>query len=143
MKLNPFDWNHPIKSHFQDDFWKNFQNVFNGNDQQTRVNLYQAGHELKCLLFLPGIKKVEDIYLNVSDNTLEVSGNNIQEHSGFQLIQQEFSQGPFKRIIELPFPVRKDKIDASYSRGIVTVHLYRLIPDNNKGQKGIMIRDDE
>jgi HSP20 family protein len=143
MKLNSFDWNHPFKSPFQDEFWNNFQSAFNGNDQQPRVNIYQAGHELKCIIFLPGVKKVEDIFLNVSENTLEVSGNNSQEHSGFQLIQQEIPQGPFKRIIELPFPVRKDKIDASYNRGLVTIHLYRLIPENKQGQKGILIRDDE
>ncbi|WP_332692653.1 Hsp20/alpha crystallin family protein [Halalkalibacter lacteus] len=141
--MNSSEWNHPFKSHFQDEFWKNFQNVFSGNDQHPRANIYQAGHELKCILFLPGIKKVEDIYLNVGENTLEVSGNTSFEYPGFQLIQQEITQGPFKRIIELPFPIRKDKIDASYNRGLITIHLYRLIPDNNMGQKGISIRDDE
>ncbi|WP_157801005.1 Hsp20/alpha crystallin family protein [Bacillus solitudinis] len=141
--MNSYDWNKPFQGQFQDEFWKSFNTFFNGNEQHLRVNLYQSGHELLCIVFLPGIKKVEDIHLNAYENVLEISGDNSLDYEGFQLVQQEISQGSFKRKIELPFSVRKDKIDASYSRGVLTIHLYRLIPDKNKNQQGIVIRDDE
>ncbi|WP_052144699.1 Hsp20/alpha crystallin family protein [Halalkalibacter okhensis] len=141
--MNFNEWNNPFKSQFQGEFWDNFNNLFNGNHSQPRVNLYQAGHELICNVFLPGIKKVGDIHLSVNGSTLEVSGSNSLEYNGFQVIQQEFHHGPYKRIIQLPYSVRKDKIDAAYKSGLLTVRLYRLIPENNKEMEGIPIRDEE
>ncbi|WP_332628737.1 Hsp20/alpha crystallin family protein [Halalkalibacter flavus] len=141
MDIN--EWNNPFQSQFQGEFWNNFNNLFNGAYSQPRVNLYQSGHELICNVFLPGIKRVGEIHLSVNGSTLEVSGSNSLEYNGFQIIQQEFPHGSYKRIVELPFPVRKDKIDASYKSGLLTVHLYRLIPVNEKEKLGIPIRDEE
>ncbi|MCL7748456.1 Hsp20/alpha crystallin family protein [Halalkalibacter alkaliphilus] len=137
------EWNNPFQNQFQGEFWNNFNNLFNGAHSQPRVNLYQSGHELICNVFLPGIKRVGDIHLSVNGSTLEVSGSTSLEYNGFQIIQQEFPHGSYKRIVELPFSVRKDKIDASYKSGLLTVRLYRLIPVNEKEKLGIPIRDEE
>lgn len=136
------EWNTPLKKFFEDDFMGNFNNFFNGMVQQPRANLYESENELVCAIFLPGIKNVEEIMLSINERTLEISGNSRLEYNGFRIKQEEIFQGEFKRIMELPYPVRQDKSDAYFQRGILTVHLYRLIP-NNKSNKGIVIRDEE
>ncbi|WP_183040924.1 Hsp20/alpha crystallin family protein [Salipaludibacillus neizhouensis] len=137
------NWNKPFKKFFEDDFWSSFNGIFDGNDHhQPKANVYESGNELICLIFLPGIKKLDDIRLNINEKTLEVSGTSSLENNGFHLIQKELYEGPFKRIVELPFSVRRDKMDAFYQRGLLTVHLYRLI-ENNKSNHGVSIRDED
>lgn len=135
-------WSKPMQRFFEDDFLGNFNSFFNGMIQQPRANLYESENELICAIFLPGIKKVEDIHLTIDERTIEVSGTSNLEYNGFRLNQEEIYQGEFKRVMELPYPVRQDKSEASYQRGILTVHLYRLIPDN-KSTHGVTVRDED
>ncbi|WP_280771965.1 Hsp20/alpha crystallin family protein [Salipaludibacillus daqingensis] len=142
MDYYSHEWNSPLKKFFEDDFLGNFNSFFNGMVQQPRANVYESENEIICAVFLPGIKKVEDIHLTINDRTLEVRGNLNLDYNGFRLNHEEIYQGEFKRVMELPFRVRQDKKDASYQRGILTVHLYRLIPDN-KSTHGVTVRDED
>ncbi|MFD2510493.1 Hsp20/alpha crystallin family protein [Halalkalibacter alkalisediminis] len=135
------EWSKPFKHIFEDEFWGKFNQYFNGAGNQPKANIYESGNELICTFFLPGIKSVEDIRLNVYESVLEVSGVINLEYNGFRLIHEEQQQGSFKRTLELPFPVRKDKVEASYKRGLLAVHLFRLIP--NKSTQAISIIDEE
>ncbi|WP_416148234.1 Hsp20/alpha crystallin family protein [Salipaludibacillus sp. HK11] len=131
-----------MKKFFEDDFLGNFNSFFNGMVQQPRANVYESENEVICAIFLPGIQNVEDIDLTINERTLEVRGTSRLEFKGFRITQEEVYQGEFKRIMELPYLVRQDKSDATFKRGILTVHLYRLITDK-KSNNGVVIRDDE
>ncbi|WP_227936818.1 Hsp20/alpha crystallin family protein [Alkalihalobacillus deserti] len=141
MEFHSNEWKKPFKSIFEDEFWGKFNNYFSEVGNEPRVNIYESRNELLCTVFLPGIESVDDIRLNIHDNVLEVSGVLNLDFSGFSLIHEEQHQGAFKRAIELPFSVRKDKVEASYKRGILAVHLFRLF--SSKNSQTILIKDEE
>ncbi|UTR10084.1 Hsp20/alpha crystallin family protein [Evansella sp. LMS18] len=122
----------PFKRFFEDDFWGNFDNMFQELEQQKksqfpRVNIYESGNELICILAMPGVERLEDIHLNVTGNILTVSGSTNLPIRNFQPKQEEIYQGNFNRDIQLPYPVRSDKVNASYKRGLLFVYLHRLL----------------
>ncbi|KIL76289.1 Hsp20/alpha crystallin family protein [Bacillus badius] len=139
---NYFDgWDSLFKKFFEGEVEGKFHHYFKGTDNQLRVNLYESKDKLMCLFLLPGVPKVEDIHLNVHEQMLEVRCDIRFDHKGFRVVQEEFHEGAFTRIINLPFPVRADQVEASYKRGLLAVQLVRRTPHNE--HTGILIRDVE
>ncbi|MEK4027964.1 Hsp20/alpha crystallin family protein [Pseudobacillus sp. FSL P4-0506] len=134
-------WDALFKKFFDGEVEGKFNQYFKGAENQLRVNLYESKDELLCLFLVPGVKKVEDICLTVNEKMLEVSCDIHFEHSNFRVIQEEFNEGTFTRVINLPFLVRKDRVDASYKRGLLAVRLVRLPPSNEN--QTISIKDEE
>ena len=58
------------------------------------------------------------------------------------MIQEEIVQGTFHRIIELPYHVRQDKIQARYKNGLVWIELYKDV-EFEKNLKLINIEVDD
>lgn len=59
-------------------------------------------------------------------------------------MKEEILQGVFEREIQLPFPVRADKIEATYKNGLVFIQLHRLISDSSKRKKvNVRLLEDE
>ncbi len=137
------EWMKPFQKTFDQNFFKSFQHLFENkdNDHNIKVNIYEGINEMLCVIFIPGIKNVENINLYAQSNLLTVSGNINIEFPSFQLTQSEFHNGNFKRNITLPYPVRYDKVDAHYERGLLIIHLYRLLTPSN--EKQISIRNLE
>lgn len=119
------NWNKSFQSFFGDDFFSDFQNLI-FDSSGPKLNIYESGNEILCVFALPGLK-LEEVDIYAYEKTLEVKGTLHVNYNGFRTIQEEISQGPFKRTVELPYPVRDDKVDASYQRGILIIHLHRLI----------------
>lgn len=120
----------PFQKTFDQNFFKSFHHLFDQNQNQykeIKTNLYEGINEILCVIFLPGVRDVNTISLKVQGNTVSVSGYFNIEFEGFQATQQEFENGNFKRFIELPYPVREDKIGAEYKYGLLIIHLYRLL----------------
>ncbi|MBU8906373.1 Hsp20/alpha crystallin family protein [Desertibacillus haloalkaliphilus] len=129
----PNNWKDMLPKFLGDDFFSNFENLANDNSP-AKVNIYETGNELLCVFSLPGLK-LEDVDIYAYERTLEVRGSVHVDFSGFRLIQEEIPQGPFKRTLELPYPVRDDKVDAAFQRGLLVIHLHRLIRSNQAKQK--------
>lgn len=124
------EWMKPFQKTFDQNFFKNFHHLFENSNQQNhdiKVNIYEGNNELLCVVFLPGIKNVETITLKVQGNTVDVSGYFQVEFEHFQLTQKEVDSGNFKRIIQLPYAIREDKVNAQYKHGLLIVHLHRLM----------------
>ncbi|ARK30062.1 Hsp20/alpha crystallin family protein [Halalkalibacter krulwichiae] len=136
----------PFKKFFGEDFWGNFDHMFQEFESQKKsqfpkTNIYESGNELICLLLLPGIERMDDINLNVNSNILSVSGTIHLPFESYHSNKEEIFAGSFKRDIQLPFPVRSDKVIASYKRGFLKVYLYRLLVKSS--QSSIVIEDLE
>jgi HSP20 family protein len=132
MFNNSNEWNKQFQGFLDEDFWDNFNRYFSGgNNEHPKYNLYQSENELICIIFLPGVKYKENLKLNINGGFLEITGMTTVEYQEYQLLKEELGLGSFNRMIELPFSVRKDKIDAYFKDGLLEVHLYKLIPDNN------------
>ncbi|WP_209124776.1 Hsp20/alpha crystallin family protein [Alkalihalobacillus sp. BA299] len=118
-------WKKSLTKFMDDDFWVDFQEMMYENT--PKINLYESGNELFCLVALPGLKDVSQIDVYAYKRVLEIKGLIHLRFPNFRLIQEELLHGRFERTIELPYPVRDDKVEATYQNGILYVHLHRLI----------------
>lgn len=133
-------WQQHFKKIFDDDFFSNFQHLM--TDSGPKVNLYENGNELVCIIALPGLKDMNDVSIFANKQALDVRGRFRLDVPHFQIVQEEIFHGTFTRSIDLPFAVRHDQIDASYQYGLLTIHMHRLIPTHENQQK-IDIKDLE
>ncbi len=83
---------------------------------------------------LPGMEE-KDIEVNLADNGLTIKGEKKaeKEEQGKDNWYRETSYGAFHRFIPLPEGLDKEKVDAHFKNGVLTVTLRRL--EEAKGKK--------
>jgi HSP20 family protein len=88
------------------------------------VDVYEDKDNLLVKAELPGLKK-EDIQISLDNGNLTLSGERKQEekHQDAGVYRSERWVGRFHRTVSLPCRVDVEKIDASYSEGVLTVTL--------------------
>lgn len=91
------------------------------------VDLSETETELAARFDLPGIK-ASDIDIQVTDNVLTVSGERSEEKeekkgNGRSFHRIERRMGSFSRSIVLPCAVNRDKVDATYKDGVLSITL--------------------
>ncbi|MBM7572778.1 Hsp20/alpha crystallin family protein [Aquibacillus albus] len=142
--MDPFqnmsDWKKNMDHFFGQSFWNEFEDVL--KPPVPQINLYKFENELICYVNLPGVKDLEKIDAFVDYATLELKGVIDIQHAGGQVIKDEIIHGAFERKVELPYPVRSDKIDATYQYGLMVLRLHRLITDKHKKNR-LQIRNLE
>ncbi|WP_059104085.1 Hsp20/alpha crystallin family protein [Shouchella shacheensis] len=147
-KSRPNGWKKSLPSFLGEDFFSSFENMdfesspgstTSSTSSSSSVNIYESGHELLCIFALPGLK-LEDVDIYVYEKTLEVRGTMHIDYNGFHLLHQELYQGPVMRTLELPYAVRDDKVEALFKRGLLFIHLHRLIRPNQSKNK-IIVQD--
>jgi HSP20 family protein len=81
---------------------------------------------------LPGMK-AEDIEINVSADTLVLSGERtLDQAEDVQYHRQERSHGKFSRSIQLPFMIDPGKVEAVFKDGILEISMVRAETDKPK-----------
>ncbi|WP_331279687.1 Hsp20/alpha crystallin family protein [Oceanobacillus salinisoli] len=146
ISLDPFkqmtDWKKNMDHFFGENFWNEFEGIMKPNIPQ--INMYQTDNEILCIVNMPGLKNLNQIDIYVNYTTLELRGNINLEHAHGTVIKEEILQGVFDRKIDLPFPVRADKMDATYKNGLVFIQLHRLISEtSNLNKVDIKLLEDE
>ncbi|MCH1624688.1 Hsp20/alpha crystallin family protein [Ferdinandcohnia quinoae] len=136
---NITEWKNQWDQFFGEEFWNNFEPYF--DNSKSQLNIYQAENELLVVLSLPGLARVDDVDIYVQYQTLSVKGKINLNFKGYEIIQEGIIQGKIEREIQLPFAVREDRIDASYKRGLLIIHLHKLIPDETR--KKITVKDED
>jgi HSP20 family protein len=133
---NDQNWKQYADQMLGDEFFNNFKGFFKSSGPD--INMYDSGNELICMISLPGVNSIEEIDLYINYDRIHISGSSNFNYKGFRLLQEEIIQGKFERKIRLPYPVREDKIDASYQKGILNIHLHRLLTEpKNKNRPQI------
>jgi HSP20 family protein len=88
------------------------------------VNIKEDEKKFVLDLAVPGIDK-KNLKISIDEDVITVSAENKNEkeenHDGFK--RREFSYSSFCRSFYLPDIVNKDKIEANYKDGILTVEL--------------------
>lgn len=97
------------------------------------VNIYRDGDNLILHAEVPGADP-EQIDISIKEQVLTLSGNRPQacDTKECKNLRQERTLGDFKRTFRLPFRVEQDKVEASYSKGILKVVLPRAEADKPK-----------
>jgi HSP20 family protein len=98
------------------------------------VDVREDEKEVTVKAELPGMEE-KDIEVNLADNGLTIKGEKKaeKEEKGKDNWYRETSYGAFHRFIPLPEGLDKEKVDARFKNGVLTVTLRRL--EEAKGKK--------
>ncbi len=97
------------------------------------VNLWVAADRATATMEIAGIAP-EEIDISVAGKTLTVRGSRRPEETkeDEQYHRRERWYGQFSRSLELPFNVETDKVNARYSKGVLSVDLPRAEAEKPK-----------
>ena len=97
------------------------------------INVWSGQRDVIFTAEIPGIDP-STFDISVIGDTLTVSGIVNPEilKEGESYSRQERGYGHFKRILQLPFHVNADKVEAKYERGILRIILPRTEEDKPK-----------
>jgi HSP20 family protein len=116
-----------------------FDAFFGQNEQSARrwvppVDLVEAEDHFVLKADLPGLSE-EDVSIEVQDGSLTISGERKAEHEerarGWYRIERSF--GSFNRSLTLPDGVDADRIEASFSHGVLEVRIPK--PEERKPRR--------
>ena len=123
---------------FSRDIDRVFDAFFGQTDQARRwvppVDLVEAEDHFVLRADLPGLSE-GDVNIEVQDGTLTISGERKAEHEqrekGWYRIERSF--GRFSRSLSLPDGVDPDRIEASFSHGVLQVRIPK--PEERKPRR--------
>ncbi len=144
--IDPFqqmnEWRKNLDQFFGENFWNDFESIIKPNIPQ--INMYKTENEILCYVNVPGMRDINQIEIYADHTTLELRGNIHLDYAQGSVVREEILQGNFDRKIQLPYPVRSDKIDATYQHGVLIIQLHRLISDKSSRNKvNIRMLEDE
>ena len=135
---SPFLALHREMNRMFDDFSRGFDlSPFDGGWSwgfSPPVDVREDEKEVTVKAELPGMEE-KDIEVNLADNGLTIKGEKKaeKEEKGKDNWYRETSYGAFHRFIPLPEGLDKEKVDARFKNGVLTVTLRRL--EEAKGKK--------
>ena len=124
---------------FSRDVDRLFDAFFGADREQSRrwvppVDLVEAEDHFVLKADLPGLTE-GDVNIEVQDGSLTISGERRAEHEqrerGFYRIERAF--GAFNRSLTLPDGVDPDRIEASFSHGVLEVRIPK--PEERKPRR--------
>jgi HSP20 family protein len=115
---------------FDEDF---FPVLNNRNGSTPAVNIKEDEKNYVLDLAIPGIDKKE-LKIDVNEDVLTISSEhkNESEENGNGYKRKEFSYSAFSRSFYIPENVNKDKIEANYKDGVLTLSLPKQDEDKSK-----------
>lgn len=86
------------------------------------VNVYGNAEKVRVTAEIPGVDPAK-LDVSVRDRTLTLKGERAADSLGAedQYLRQERGAGAFSRVVQLPFDVDPDKVEARYVDGVLTV----------------------
>ena len=129
----PFLWS----SLFDDDF---FPVVSQRNTSMPAVNIREDEKKFTLDLAVPGMDK-KDLQIEIHEDVITISSEHKEEkeESRDDFKRREFSYASFCRSFYLPENVNKDKIEAKYNDGILTVELPKEVEEKAKISRQVKI----
>ena len=103
------------------------------------VDVIEEDDDVRVDVEAPGMTP-DDVTITISEQSLIIRGEKKPEKiesRGFH--RSERSYGSFRRVIPLPVEVDRDRVDATFKNGVLTV----VIPKSHEAAKKVQIRVDE
>ncbi|GAB4232741.1 MAG: Hsp20/alpha crystallin family protein [Ekhidna sp.] len=124
IKYNTNDYRPTSFGSFMDRF---FNDEYMGGSMATfspKVDIAETEKEYEIQLHVPGMKK-NDFNIDLNEDQLTISGErkfgNEKKEKNYHSVESFY--GSFNRTFYLPDIVNRDKVDASYQDGILTITL--------------------
>ena len=126
-----------VPSFFDDDF---FPVVPNRSNSMPAVNIREDEKNFVLDLAIPGIDK-KDLKIDMKEEVLTISLENKNESEKYEdgYRRKEFSYSAFSRSFYIPENVNRDKIEANYKDGVLTVSLPKEEDEKKKLTRNIEI----
>ena len=122
---------------FDDDFTSALNNR---TSSMPAVNIREDEKFYNLELAVPGIDK-KDLKIDINEDVLtissEVKNENEESHDGYK--RKEFNYTSFCRSFYIPENVNRDKIEANYKDGILSVGLPKQEEEKNKITRQVKI----
>ncbi|MFB9053951.1 Hsp20/alpha crystallin family protein [Formosa undariae] len=137
--------NVPTLSNWLDDIFNRdlpsvFTSNFNTGITLPKVNIKETADAFVVEMAVPGLKK-SDFHIDIDNQLLSISTEikEENEHKEDNYTRREFGYSSFKRTFTLPESVNDEKINASYSEGILRVLLPKKEEAKQKPARSISI----
>jgi len=108
-----------------------------------RVDVYEKPREIFVEAEIPGVAQA-DIIITVQSSRVEIRGMKKEhipsEKIRYLRLEREF--GSFRRLVALPATVLPDRAKAFLQNGVLTLHLLKFVPEEDK-ETVVAIRKDE
>lgn len=129
-----------------DDFFKPWKDWFDDSGSWGNllsvpaVNIIENGNDYKLTLAAPGLKK-DDFKIDINGNLLTISSEaeENKEEKDENYTRKEYNYSSFSRSFTLPDEVLKDKIEASYENGVLSV----VLPKKEEAKKAAISKKIE
>lgn len=117
-------WNSFIDELFSENINTLKNKDFNKGITSPKVNITETDEAFTLDMAVPGFKK-SDFLIDVENELLSVSAemNKEKEESKENYTRKEFGYASFKRTFALPETVEEDDIKATYTDGILSLHI--------------------
>jgi HSP20 family protein len=123
---------------FDDDFFPGLSN--RTSSSMPAVNIREDEKNYLLDLAIPGINK-NDLKIDINEDVLTISSETKNEseenNDGFK--RKEFSYSSFCRSFYVPENVNRDKIEAKYKDGILTIGLPKMEEEKSKITRQVKI----
>jgi HSP20 family protein len=135
MAIIPFN----TDKFFNDDWIKSIENEIQ-LIKAPKMDVYETEKDIIAEIEVPGIDpKNIDIEVGETSLKIEAKKEESKEEKKRGYFRKELGAGYYKRIIPLPGEVVKEKADASYADGILTITMPKL-KQGSKEKKGVKIK---
>jgi HSP20 family protein len=129
-----------------DDFFKPWNEWFDGNGLLHRtltvpaVNITDEKDSYKVTMAVPGMKK-DDFKVDVEGNMMTISAETKEEkeEKDTKYTRKEYNYSSFSRSFTLPSEVNKEKIEAKYDNGVLTLALPKKDEAKSEAGKKIVV----
>ncbi|MDR3615834.1 MAG: Hsp20/alpha crystallin family protein [Candidatus Obscuribacterales bacterium] len=124
-----------------DDFGQGFGLFHNeGKDGfagcEAKIDVKDADHKIIVTAEVPGVE-LQDLEITATPNYLSISGEKKAEkeekEKGYYRMEREY--GYFRRVIPMPCEIDKDKVDATFKNGVLTISLPKTLSALEQQQK--------
>ncbi len=113
----------------EDPFWKKPSR--GSTFQAPSLDLSESEDDYLIEMEAPGLGP-DDIDITLSDNTLTVKGEKVQEKTDREYHRTERRYGSFTRQVHLPESVNEEEIEAEYERGILRISVPKAAESSTK-----------
>ena len=98
--------------------------IWGTRDLMPRLDLVEDEKGFRITAELPGMTD-KDVQVSMSDHTLTISGEKKEEKEtkDKQIYRSERNYGSFRRVVELPGDIDADKVNASFTNGVLTIEM--------------------
>ncbi len=91
-------------------------------NQKPNMDIIEDEEYIAVISDLPGVKK-DDITIDLTENTLEITATFNEEPDGKNFIRKERKYGKVNRTISLPSKIKPNETSATFENGVLTMVL--------------------